>query len=101
LVNSILKSIQSISDDARRVLADPELSRNRQLSASSVSTSNWVFAIQINELINVEENIDALLHCVSRIHRWKLSMQDNDAFAEYEVNWGRRGRLYRHSDSRW
>lgn len=37
LVDGILKSIQSISDEARRVLADPELSRDSQLSALSVS----------------------------------------------------------------
>ena len=43
LVNGILKSIQSISDEARRVLADPELSRDSQLSALSVSTSIGVF----------------------------------------------------------
>jgi hypothetical protein len=39
LVNGILKSIQGISDEVRRVLADPELSRDSQLSALSVSTS--------------------------------------------------------------
>lgn len=43
LVDGILKSIQSISDEARRVLADPELSRDSQLSALSVSISIGVF----------------------------------------------------------
>lgn len=36
LVNGILESIQSISDEARRVLADPELPRDSLLSALSV-----------------------------------------------------------------
>ncbi|KAJ6466612.1 cystathionine beta-lyase [Mycena vitilis] len=35
LVDSILKSIQSISDEARRALADPELSRTELLAALS------------------------------------------------------------------
>ena len=39
LVNGILKSIQGISDEARRALADPELSRDSLLSTLSVSTS--------------------------------------------------------------
>lgn len=42
-MNGILKSIQSISDEAKRVLADPKLSRDSQLSALSVSTSIGVF----------------------------------------------------------
>jgi hypothetical protein len=37
LINSLLDSIQSISDEARRCLADPELSREQLLSAISVS----------------------------------------------------------------
>jgi hypothetical protein len=36
-VGKILESIQSISDEARRVLADPELTRDSLLSALSVS----------------------------------------------------------------
>jgi len=36
LVNGLLESIQSISDEARRCLADPELSREQLLSALSV-----------------------------------------------------------------
>lgn len=38
LVDGILRSIQSISDEARRALADPELSRVELLSALSVSS---------------------------------------------------------------
>lgn len=37
LVNGILDAIQSISNEARRALADPELSRDDLLSALSVS----------------------------------------------------------------
>lgn len=37
LVHSILEAIQSISDEARRALADPELPRDSLLSALSVS----------------------------------------------------------------
>ena len=37
LVSGILKSIQSISDEARRALADPELPRDSLLSTLSVS----------------------------------------------------------------
>lgn len=37
LVNGLLDSIQSISDEARRCLADPELSREQLLSAIAVS----------------------------------------------------------------
>ncbi|KJA26368.1 hypothetical protein HYPSUDRAFT_36678 [Hypholoma sublateritium FD-334 SS-4] len=41
LVNGILQSIQSISDEARRVLADPELPRDSLLSAlSALMTEN-------------------------------------------------------------
>lgn len=36
LVNGIMESIQSISDEARRILADPELPRESLLSALSV-----------------------------------------------------------------
>ena len=36
-MGKILESIQSISDEARRVLADPELTRDSLLSALSVS----------------------------------------------------------------
>lgn len=38
LVDGILKAIQSISDEARRALADPELSRESLLSGLSVSS---------------------------------------------------------------
>lgn len=37
LVNGILKSIQGISDEARRALADPELPRDALISALNVS----------------------------------------------------------------
>jgi len=37
LVNGILQSIQGISDEARRALADPELPRESMLSALAVS----------------------------------------------------------------
>jgi hypothetical protein len=37
LVNGILQAIQSISDEARRALADPELPRESLISALSVS----------------------------------------------------------------
>jgi len=36
-VNGILEAIQGISDEARRVLADPELPRDRVLQVLSVS----------------------------------------------------------------
>lgn len=36
-MNTLLNSVQSISDEARRCLADPELSREQLLSAISVS----------------------------------------------------------------
>ena len=36
LVNGLLDAIQSISDEARRVLADPELPREQQLEAIGV-----------------------------------------------------------------
>jgi hypothetical protein len=52
LVDGILKSIQSISDEARRALADPELSRDSLLSILSVSASTGVFAIRDDEPIN-------------------------------------------------
>ena len=39
-MGKILESIQSISDEARRVLADPELTRDSLLSALSVSVIN-------------------------------------------------------------
>jgi hypothetical protein len=38
-VNRILEQIQSISDEARRVLADPELPRESLLSALAVRLS--------------------------------------------------------------
>jgi len=38
VVEDILEAIQSISDEARRALADPEMSRETLLSALSVST---------------------------------------------------------------
>ena len=37
LVNGILQAIQSISDEARRALADPELPRESLISVLSVS----------------------------------------------------------------
>ena len=37
LVNGVLEAIQSISDEARRALADPELSREALLAALKVS----------------------------------------------------------------
>jgi hypothetical protein len=37
LVNGLLAAIQSISDEAKRALADPELPRQSLLSALSVS----------------------------------------------------------------
>lgn len=37
-MNGILEAIQSISDEARRTLADPELPRDALLSALSVSS---------------------------------------------------------------
>ena len=104
MVSGILKSIQSISDEARRTLADPELSRDSQLSALSVSTSIGVFSIQNNEPINIELDgrkppAPSYIGCLASIvgnHQSK----DTDAFwAEYKVNWGRRGRLCRHPDS--
>ena len=45
LVNGILQSIQSISDEARRALADPELPRDSMLSALAVS--NCTFFINL------------------------------------------------------
>ena len=36
-MKSVMDSIQSISDEARRCLADPELSREQLLDAISVS----------------------------------------------------------------
>lgn len=36
LVNGILDSIQAISDEARRILADPELPRERQVEGIGV-----------------------------------------------------------------
>lgn len=39
LVNGILETIQNISDEARRVLADPELPRESLLQALSVRFS--------------------------------------------------------------
>ena len=35
-MNSLLEAIQNISDEARRVLADPELPRDEQLDAIAV-----------------------------------------------------------------
>jgi hypothetical protein len=37
LINGLLNSIQSISDEARRCLADPELSREQLLNSIGVS----------------------------------------------------------------
>jgi hypothetical protein len=51
LVDGILESIQNISDEARRVLADPELPRDSLLSALSVRIC--VKIIVSLELINV------------------------------------------------
>jgi hypothetical protein len=42
LVNGILDSIQSISDVAKSVLTDPELSRDTLLSALSVTTPFFI-----------------------------------------------------------
>lgn len=39
-VNGILASIQNISDEARRILADPELLRAKQLSSIGVRLSS-------------------------------------------------------------
>lgn len=36
LVNGIMDSIQAISDEARRILADPELPRERQIEGIGV-----------------------------------------------------------------
>jgi mevalonate kinase len=47
LVNGVLESIQSISDEARRALADPELSREAILSALSVNTSYLLSVVQV------------------------------------------------------
>lgn len=38
LVNGMLQAIQSISDEARRTLADPELPRESLISVLSVSS---------------------------------------------------------------
>jgi hypothetical protein len=40
VVNPILDAIESISTEARRALADPELTREQLLSALSVSISD-------------------------------------------------------------
>lgn len=47
LVNGLLESIQSISDEARRCLADPELSREQLLSALSVIMFLLKFACKL------------------------------------------------------
>ena len=45
LINGLLNSIQSISDEARRCLADPELSREQLLNAISVSRLENIHAV--------------------------------------------------------
>lgn len=85
-------------------MADPEHSRDSQLSALSVSTANGVFAIQNNAPINIELDggkppAPCYIGCLASIVG-NYQSKDRDAFwAEYKVNWGRRGRLCRHSDS--
>jgi hypothetical protein len=105
LVNGILKSIQSISDEARRVLADPELSRDSQLSAFSVSIHQLsclrfrITNLSYTEIDGGKPPAPCYTGCLSSIVG-NYQSKDSDAFwVEYKVNWGRRGRLCRHSDS--
>lgn len=49
MVNGILEAIQSISDEARRALADPELPRDSLLSALSVSSAAIMSIHQFND----------------------------------------------------
>ena len=51
LIDGLLNSIQSISDEARRCLADPELSREQLLDAISVSRlGNYIRSIFLSGL---------------------------------------------------
>ena len=53
-MGKILESIQSISDEARRVLADPELTRDSLLSALSVSVIKAsLFQVELSGLLRL------------------------------------------------
>ena len=54
-MKAIFKSIQSIGDEARRALDDPELSRDQLLSALSVR--------MMHQLARIPETLIAVLHC--------------------------------------
>ena len=53
LVNGVLEAIQSISDEARRALADPEISRENLLEALNVSylSVSLLRMLLINEIL--------------------------------------------------
>ena len=58
VVNGILEAIQSISDEARRALADPELPRDSFLPALSVSDQSkcsLICGIEYNQVL-MDEN---------------------------------------------
>lgn len=49
LMEGLMNAVQSISDEARRCLADPELSREQLLSAISVSHQSSKTPSEINQ----------------------------------------------------
>ena len=56
-MNEILNAIQSISDEARRALADPEMSRESLLFALSVSVRSSVTLMSVS-FMGFDQGID-------------------------------------------